>query len=104
MDAQVMNLSMDAVRPQLVGAVVHHRPPEVSGTTGFRPEDLRQPLMDQPAAVQDMKKTGEIVEVEPAVRPLGQKGGYAIGHIAAVDFANADVLKRWVQAMRKEIG
>ncbi len=35
------------------------------------------------------------------VRPLGQKGGYAIGHVLAVGFANADVLKRWVQAMRK---
>ena len=48
-----------------------------------------------------MKKTGEIVEVEPAIKPLGQKGGYAIGHLPAVDFATADVLKRWVQAMRK---
>lgn len=48
-----------------------------------------------------MKKTGEIIEVEPAVKPLGEKGGYAIGHLPAVDFANADVLKRWVQAMRK---
>ena len=48
-----------------------------------------------------MKKTGEIVEVEPAIKPLGEKGGYAIGHLPAVDFANADMLKRWVQAMRK---
>jgi hypothetical protein len=48
-----------------------------------------------------MKKTGEIVEVEPAIKPIGQKGGYAIAHLPAVDFANADVLKRWVQAMRK---
>jgi integrase len=48
-----------------------------------------------------MKRTGEIVEVEPAVPPLGQKGGYAIGQIPAVDFANANVLKRWVKAMRK---
>ena len=48
-----------------------------------------------------MKKTGEIVEVEPAIKPLGQKGGYAIGHLPAVDFATADILKRWVQAMRK---
>ena len=48
-----------------------------------------------------MKKTGEIIEVEPAIKPLGQKGGYAIGHLPAVDFATADILKRWVQAMRK---
>jgi integrase len=49
----------------------------------------------------DMKKTGEIVEVEPAIKPLGQKGGYAIGHVPAVEFATADVLKRWVQGMRQ---
>jgi hypothetical protein len=48
-----------------------------------------------------MKKTGEIVEVEPAIKPLGQKGGYAIGHVPAVEFATADVLKRWVQGMRQ---
>src|SRR5437588_4518829 len=48
-----------------------------------------------------MKKTGEIVEIEPAIKPLGQKGGYAIGHIPAVEFDGADVLKRWVPAMRK---
>ena len=47
-----------------------------------------------------MKKTGEIVEVEPAIKPLGQKGGYAIGHLPLVDFGSADVLKRWVQGMR----
>ncbi|MBV9336750.1 MAG: hypothetical protein JO243_12765 [Solirubrobacterales bacterium] len=47
-----------------------------------------------------MKKTNEIVEVEPAVKPLGQRGGYAIGHVPVVEFATADVLKRWVQAMR----
>ncbi len=48
-----------------------------------------------------MKKTGEIVEVEPAIAPLGQSGGYAIAQIPAVEFATADVLKRWVQAMRR---
>jgi integrase len=48
-----------------------------------------------------MKRTGEIVEVEPAIKPLGQQGGYAIGHLPAVDFATANILKRWVQAMRK---
>ena len=47
-----------------------------------------------------MKKTGEIVEVEPAIPPLGQKGGYAIGHLPLVDFGSADILKRWVQGMR----
>lgn len=47
-----------------------------------------------------MKKTGEIIEVEPAIKPLGQSGGYAIGHLPAVDFQSADVLKRWVKAMR----
>ena len=47
-----------------------------------------------------MKKTGEIVEVEPAIPPLGQKGGYAIGHLPLVDFGTADILKRWVQGMR----
>ncbi len=49
----------------------------------------------------ELKKTGEIVEVEPAIKPLGQQGGYAIGRIPAVQFETADVLKRWVQAMRK---
>jgi hypothetical protein len=48
-----------------------------------------------------MKKTGEIAEVEPPIRPLGDQGGYSIGHLPAVDFATADVLKRWVRAMRK---
>jgi hypothetical protein len=48
-----------------------------------------------------LKKTGEIVEVEPAFKPLGQQGGYAIGRIPAVQFETPDVLKRWVQAMRK---
>lgn len=48
-----------------------------------------------------MKKTGGIIEVEPAIKPLGEPGGYAIGHVPAVDFATADVLKRWVRAMRK---
>jgi integrase len=47
-----------------------------------------------------MKKTGETVEVEPAIPPLGQKGGYAIGHLPVVDFGSADILKRWVQGMR----
>ncbi len=47
-----------------------------------------------------MKRTGDIVEVEPAIKPLGQKGGYAIGHLPAVDFESADILKRWVQGMR----
>ena len=45
----------------------------------------------------ELKKTGEIVEVEPAIKPLGQQGGYAIGRIPAVQFETADVLKRWVQ-------
>jgi integrase len=47
-----------------------------------------------------LKRTGEIVEVEPAIKPLGQNGGYAIGHLPAVEFQSADVLKRWVQGMR----
>jgi integrase len=47
-----------------------------------------------------LTKTGETLEVEPAIKPLGQDGGYAIGHLPAVDFATADVLKRWVPAMR----
>jgi integrase len=47
-----------------------------------------------------MKATGEVVEVKPAVPPLGERGGYAIGHIPAIEFGSADVLKRWVQAMR----
>jgi hypothetical protein len=41
-----------------------------------------------------MKRSGEIVEVEPAIKPLGQKGGYAIGHLPAVGFESADTLKR----------
>ena len=48
-----------------------------------------------------MKKTGEIIEVEPAIKPLGHRGGYAIGHVPVVEFATADILKRWIQAMRK---
>lgn len=51
--------------------------------------------------VREMKKTGEIVEVEPAIKPLGETGGYAIGAIPAVQFEQPDVLKRWVNAMRK---
>jgi hypothetical protein len=47
-----------------------------------------------------MKKTGEIVEVEPPIKPLGQKWGDAIGHLPVVDFESADILKRWVQGMR----
>jgi integrase len=47
-----------------------------------------------------MKKTGEVVEIAPAIRPLGDKGGYAIGHLRALDFETADTLKRWVQGMR----
>ena len=47
-----------------------------------------------------LKRTGEIVEVEPAIKPLGHRGGYAIGHLPAVDFESADTLKRWVQGMR----
>ncbi len=48
-----------------------------------------------------MKKTGEIIVVEPAIKPLGQRGGYAIGHLPVVAFETADTLKLWVQAMRK---
>jgi integrase len=47
-----------------------------------------------------MKKTGEIVEVEPTIEPLGARGGYAIGHLPVVEFQTANTLKRWVQAMR----
>jgi len=46
------------------------------------------------------EEDGEIVQVEPPIKPLGQKGGYAIGYLPVVDFASADVLKRWVQGMR----
>jgi integrase len=47
-----------------------------------------------------MKRTGEVVQVEGAVEPLGQKGGYAVGHLPVVDFASAEILKRWLQGMR----
>jgi hypothetical protein len=47
-----------------------------------------------------MKKTGEVVQVEPAIKPLGEKGGYSIGHLPVVEFGTADILKRWVQGMR----
>jgi integrase len=47
-----------------------------------------------------MKKTGEIIEVRPAIEPLGRRGGYAIGQLPVTDFETADTLKRWVQAMR----
>ena len=49
--------------------------------------------------LREMKKTGEVVEVQPGIKPLG-RGGYAIGHLPARDFGNADAPKRWVQAMR----
>ena len=47
-----------------------------------------------------MKKTGEVVEIQPAIGLLGHNSGYAIGHLPVVDFASADILKRWVRAMR----
>lgn len=47
-----------------------------------------------------MKKTREVVQIEAGIKPLGQKGGYAIGHLPAVEFQSADILKRWVQGMR----
>ena len=47
-----------------------------------------------------IKKTGEIAEVASPIKPLGHKGGYAIGDRPIADFESADVLKRWVQAMR----
>jgi integrase len=49
----------------------------------------------------ELKKTGEMIEVAPAVGEIGTAGGYAIGHLPAVQFETADVLKRWVQGMRK---
>jgi integrase len=51
--------------------------------------------------VRELKKTGEVIEVEAAIKPLGQDDGYAIGHLPAVQFETADILKRWVKAMRK---
>jgi hypothetical protein len=42
-----------------------------------------------------------MLEVQPAIKPLGQKGGYAIGRLPVVEFGTADILKRWVEAMRK---
>ncbi len=51
--------------------------------------------------IRTLPVAGEILEVEPAIKPLGQKGGYAIGHVPAVDFVTADTHKRWVQAMRE---
>ena len=47
-----------------------------------------------------LKKTGEVVEVKPPIKPLGQPGGYAIGHLPAVELESADILKKWVQGMR----
>jgi integrase len=49
---------------------------------------------------QHLTKTGETVEIEPAIKLLGQNGGYAIGHLPVADFGSADILKRWVQGMR----
>lgn len=46
------------------------------------------------------KKTGEATETQAAIEPLGRDGGYAIGNLPAVDFQSADILKRWVKAMR----
>jgi hypothetical protein len=48
-----------------------------------------------------LRKTGEIIVVEPAIKPLGQRGGYAIGHLPVVAFETADTLKLWLRAMRK---
>jgi integrase len=52
------------------------------------------------AVLRLMKKTNEMVEISPAIKPLGQKGGYAIGHLPAIDFESADILKQWVKGMR----
>ena len=49
----------------------------------------------------ELKRTNEIVEIEPPIKPLGDEDGYAIGHLPVAAFATADVLKRWVRAMRK---
>jgi integrase len=49
----------------------------------------------------ELKKTGEIVEVEPGIKALGDEDGYSIGQLPAVQLETADVLKRWVKAMRK---
>jgi hypothetical protein len=50
-----------------------------------------------------MKTVGETVEIEPAIKPLGAKGGYAIGHLPVVDFQAANTLTRWVRAMRDAV-
>lgn len=52
------------------------------------------------AVKRELKKTGEWIEVERAIRPLGESGGYAIGHLPVSDFATADTLRHWVRAMR----
>jgi integrase len=49
----------------------------------------------------EMKKAGQTIEVSPAIKPVGGGGGYAIGQLPAVQFETADVLKQWVQGMRK---
>jgi integrase len=52
------------------------------------------------AVEQHLRKSDEVVELAPAIKPLGQPGGYAIGHLPVIEFGSADILKRWVQGMR----
>ncbi len=47
-----------------------------------------------------MTRKGQIVVVEPAISPLGENGGYAIGHLPVAEFEAADTLTRGLQAMR----
>lgn len=47
-----------------------------------------------------LKKTDEVFEVQPAIPPLGEKGGYAVGHLPVTEFTTGRTLIRWVKAMR----
>lgn len=50
--------------------------------------------------MRELKKTGEWIEIQPRIPPLGEGAGYAIGHLPIVDFATAGTLRQWVRAMR----
>ena len=51
--------------------------------------------------IEHQAKTGERAEVAPAIKPLGDEDGYAIGHLLVTEFATANILRRWVAAMRR---
>lgn len=52
----------------------------------------------------ELKKTGETIEVAPAVGQIGAGGGYAIGDLPAVQFETADVLSTASECATRRCG